>query len=375
MASSQYYQNMHDVRLKPRLLKSIIRDRLPDEKHPFRAHSDLSYIVSLLETHDLLSESFPDEAADLRLVESWKSTVDEWVERLLSLVSSKMPNPSNQPPSDASFVKVASCASLSDLFRRLAHFPNAKKDGTSQAGKLIQPVLKLLSEDGSEDVWEATVDLLCTLLTFFPSSVHRHYDSVSSGLAESIIVSKIMSGKCTANISEVSGVGSLMSLTTTSKFAQSLALLPKAKGDEDSWSFMMQRILISINTDLKDAFQGLEEGKKSDEIHRLLVPPGKDPPPLLGGQATKWIEQLLMSRVSTLIRCCCMMLTNHYPVQVTVPVLPLLVLVRRILDVDGSPSLEQFTTFTQQEFICSELPRLHLCCLDLLLAIIERRDR
>ena len=39
-----------------------------------------------------------------------------------------------------------------------------------------------------------------------------------------------------------------------------LALLPKSRGDEDSWSLMMQKILLSINVHLNDTFQGVEEG-------------------------------------------------------------------------------------------------------------------
>lgn len=65
---------------------------------------------------------------------------------------------------------------------------------------------------------------------------------------------------------------------------------------------------------------------KSTEVVRLLVPPGKDPPPPLGGHliseeasqpATKVLHELLVPIVSTLIHCCCMMLTNPYPVQVS----------------------------------------------------------
>ncbi|XP_077250053.1 proline-, glutamic acid/leucine-rich protein isoform X2 [Tasmannia lanceolata] len=277
-----------------------------------------------------------------------------WLQKLLSQI---------QPPSDSHFVKVASCASLSDLFTRLGGFSSVKKDATSHAVRLIPSVLKLLTEDGSETVWEGSVDLLCTLISFFPSSIHRHYDSIEAG-----VVSKIMSGKCSARMSK--------------KLAQCLALLPKARGDDDSWSIMMHKMLISINGHLNDAFQGLEEETKSAEAIRLLVPQGKDPPPPLGGQimsietsvpSTAWFEQLIMPRVSTLMQCCCMMLTNPYPVQVTVPVYPLLALVRRVLLVDGSPchALMPFLTVLQQEFVCAELPVLHLCSLDLLIAVIK----
>lgn len=57
---------------------------------------------------------------------------------------------------------------------------------------------------------------------------------------------------------------------------------------------------------------------------RILVPPGKDPPPPLGGQVVgeasdqriKRSQQLQISSVSTLMRCSCTMLTSTYPVQV-----------------------------------------------------------
>lgn len=63
---------------------------------------------------------------------------------------------------------------------------------------------------------------------------------------------------------------------------------------------------------------------KSNEAIRLLVPPGKDRPPL-GGLALLDEESykerrrsahLLISSVSTLMLCCCKLLTSSYPVQV-----------------------------------------------------------
>uniref|UniRef100_F6HV55 Uncharacterized protein n=1 Tax=Vitis vinifera TaxID=29760 RepID=F6HV55_VITVI len=178
-----------------------------------------------------------------------------------------------------------------------------------------------------------------------------------------------MSGKCSVNMLE--------------KLAACLALLPKSRGDEACWFLMMQKVLLSINVNLNEAFQGLEEEAKCNEAIRLLVPPGKDPPPPLGGKKTygevldkaaRKSEQLLMSSVTTLMLCCCKMLTTSYPVQVTVPIRPLLALVGRVLVVDGSLSqaLLPFVTAIQQEFICSQLPTLHSYVLDLLTAIIKR---
>ncbi|KAG1366435.1 proline-, glutamic acid- and leucine-rich protein 1 [Cocos nucifera] len=394
MAVTDFLEGMNDYRLRPRMLRSLVRDRLPDEKRPFPSPAELSSILAYVKTHGLLSERLAD-SSDGKLIEAWKSAVDAWVDRVLFLVSSNMPDKcwagtcllgvtceecssdrfiasyslwfqkllSNiQPSSSTHFVKVASCASLADLFTRSAGFPSLKKDTTSFAGRLVQPVLQLLNNDGAEAVWEGAVDLLCTLITFYRSSLHRHYDNV-----EAILASKIMSAKC--------------NMHTSKKFAHCLALLPKVKGDEDSWSLMMQKILITIDMLLNDAFQGLEEAKSS-EVVRLLVPPGKDPPPLLGGHlrseeasqpATKVLHELLVPIVCTLIHCCCMMLSNPYPVQVTVPVRPLLALVGRVLRVDGSlpKSLLLFTTVMHQEILCSELPELHLASLDLLIATIK----
>ncbi|KAF6144771.1 hypothetical protein GIB67_016845 [Kingdonia uniflora] len=53
--------------------------------------------------------------------------------------------------------KVAACASMSDLFIRFSGFSNVKKDAISNARKLIQPLLKLLLEDGSEALWVEAV--------------------------------------------------------------------------------------------------------------------------------------------------------------------------------------------------------------------------
>ena len=62
-----------------------------------------------------------------------------------------------------------------------------------------------------------------------------------------------------------------------------------------------------------------------NKVIRLLVPPGKNPPPPLGGyiltkeasnRATKSSEQSPMSNVPTLMFGCCTMLTNAYPVKV-----------------------------------------------------------
>ncbi|KAH9657415.1 RIX1 domain-containing protein [Citrus sinensis] len=375
-----HFKNVYDVKLKPRMLRNLIEEHFPEETQPTRIRYELSKIAFLIRTHKLLSESAND-SMEKKLVDSWKSAVDEWVVRVSSLVSSNMPDKCwtgicllgltcqecnydrflasysvwfnklylhIQQSSESQFVKVASCHSISDLLTRLEKLPNGKKDGSSLAGKLIQPLLKLLNEDNSEAVWLMT--------------------KASYSQAEATIASKLLSGKCSENMMK--------------KLVYCLALLPKAKGDEESWCLMMQKILLLINSNLNDRFQGLEEENKVTEAVRALVPPGKDPPPPLGDHmllgeavddAAKRSERLTTSSISMLIFCCSTMLTSSYPVRVNIPIRPLLALVDRMLMVDGSVprSLSPFMTVMQQQSACVELPVLHLYSLELLAAIIE----
>ncbi|XP_028549225.1 proline-, glutamic acid- and leucine-rich protein 1-like isoform X2 [Dendrobium catenatum] len=223
--------------------------------------------------------------------------------------------------------------------------------------------MQILNEDVGETLWDVAVKLLCTLMSFFPSSIRQHYDTV-----EAVLTSKIMAAKCDLN--------------TSKKFSLGLAILPKVKGDEESFCLIIEKILIAINSILTDAFQGLEEEKKSSEVMRMIVPPGKDPPPPLGGQtlpgeafepATRRLSELLVPRVTTLMHSCCVMLTNPYPFPVSIPVRPLIATVRRVLQVDGSfhGTLFPLITSTHQELLCAVLPALHLGCLDFLIAIIK----
>ncbi|CAH9108599.1 unnamed protein product [Cuscuta epithymum] len=144
---------------------------------------------------------------------------------------------------------------------------------------------------------------------------------------------------------------------------------------------MMQKILLSVNSQLHDSFQGLEPETRHNQAMRLLLPPGKDAPPPLGGQgmtrkssseSMNRSEHLLMTRISILMRCCSTMLTSSYSVQVAVPVCALVDLTKRVLMVDGSASgLYAFMTTLKQELILSELPLLHLCSLELIITLVK----
>ena len=82
-----HIKNMYDIRLKPRLLRSLVKDYLPEEfRHPIPSPHELSYLVETLKTFRLLSEAFPEECSS-DVVENWTAAVDEWIERLLILVT------------------------------------------------------------------------------------------------------------------------------------------------------------------------------------------------------------------------------------------------------------------------------------------------
>ncbi|GMY20526.1 proline-, glutamic acid- and leucine-rich protein 1 isoform X2 [Fagus crenata] len=91
MAAFNHFKNMYNVSMKPRLLRTLIKERVPNETHPFENPAELSTVVSMIKTHGLLSESF-GESMDQKLIENWKSAVDSWFERLLLLVSNNMFN-------------------------------------------------------------------------------------------------------------------------------------------------------------------------------------------------------------------------------------------------------------------------------------------
>ncbi|KAH1240793.1 hypothetical protein GmHk_07G018563 [Glycine max] len=466
MAAFDHFGNMYDVAFKPRLLQTLIRDHLPDEKRPFSNPSELSKVVSLIKTHSLLSESFADSTRP-KLIEAWKSALASWLNLIYSLLSTTMPDKCwagisllgvtceecsserflesysvwfqkllsfLQSPADSHLVRVAACASMSDLFARgcslqvviiatpcppasehcaawrLGGYPKIKKDSSSCAVKVVQPTLKILNDENSEAIWDAAVHLLCTIITSFPFSIRNHYDSrlfamrrYGGGMlyaalplhmqrgcfrirthdqqVESAIALKLLSGGCSLDMSKVMCSSNFKELLSR-KLAHCLTLLPKSKGDEESWSVMMQKILVLINDQLNLAFHGLEEETLRNEVTRLLVLPGKHPPPPLGGyilaeevlnKASKTSEQSLMSNASRLMFGCCLLLKNSYPVKVNVPVRLLLGFVERILMVNGSlPQMSlPFMTAKQQENICSELPVLHLSSLELLTAIIK----
>uniref|UniRef100_A0A0D9WER0 Pre-rRNA-processing protein RIX1 N-terminal domain-containing protein n=1 Tax=Leersia perrieri TaxID=77586 RepID=A0A0D9WER0_9ORYZ len=387
-----FLADVNDPWLKPRLLRAVVGERLPKPGVDIPP-AELASVLGAVRAHGLLTERLP-VLHDPKLAEAWRAAVDAWVERVGELMESDLPysrwlgtcflgltfqecsnerfaeSYSNwfekilsnlQEPSSMQLVIVVSCTSMTDLFVRLSRFFNFKKEASSFAGRVVEPALLLLNRNGP--VADEAVDLLRTVIKLYPSSVNRHYNKVESAIATNLMSSEV-------------------SVKLKEKFARALASLPSVRVSEESWSLMIQKILIVVNNLLNDAFIGLEEEKSGHGILMLLVPPGNDPPPMLGDQkkwsggnvhVTKKFRVYTVPTISVLIHCCCVMLTSYYPVQVNVPVRALIALTRRVLSVDGSLHTKLFpsTTSLHQELICFELPSLHSTFLDLLSATIK----
>ncbi|KAI7758066.1 hypothetical protein M8C21_017372 [Ambrosia artemisiifolia] len=80
-----------------------------------------------------------------------------------------------------------------------------------------------------------------------------------------------------------------------------------------------------------------------------------------------------MASISSLMLGCSTMLTTSYPAQAKVPVQLLLMLVERVLMVDGSLTQTLYPTITamQQEYVCIELPVQHSHSIDILCGIVK----
>jgi hypothetical protein len=93
MASFERFDDMCDLRLKPKILRNLLSEYVPNEKQPLTNFLSLSKVVSTISTHKLLSES-PPASIDQKLHAKSKSAVDDWVARLSALISSDMPDKS-----------------------------------------------------------------------------------------------------------------------------------------------------------------------------------------------------------------------------------------------------------------------------------------
>jgi hypothetical protein len=86
--AGSFLADLNDPWLKPRLLKSLVAERLPQPGGGELPPSELASVLHALRMHGLLSEILQDHPPDPRLAEAWRAAVDAWVERLGALVES-----------------------------------------------------------------------------------------------------------------------------------------------------------------------------------------------------------------------------------------------------------------------------------------------
>uniref|UniRef100_J3MDW5 Pre-rRNA-processing protein RIX1 N-terminal domain-containing protein n=2 Tax=Oryza brachyantha TaxID=4533 RepID=J3MDW5_ORYBR len=314
---------MHDIHLRPRLLRRVLMECLPlpdpdADLEPTRRPADLARALGAVREQGLLAE----RAIDPVLLEEWSAAVDAWVDRLLALLVSDREHScwvgtsflgltfeecsddrfaksysdwsekilkTIKAPSCNKMVNMATCTAMATLFVRLAKFSNLKDEATFFAQKVVQPLLRLFDEDDS--VAEKAADLLGIIIKLFPSSVYRNFNKV-----ESILAAKIMSGQ--------------YNLQHSKKLASTLALLPCVRVSHNSLSLMIQKILIMVNN-LLNGYTG----------HEIMMPIIS---PQLGGQenyrdwnfhSSKYFCTFVIPTISALVHCCSVMLTSSYPIQ------------------------------------------------------------
>uniref|UniRef100_A0A0D9WQE3 Pre-rRNA-processing protein RIX1 N-terminal domain-containing protein n=1 Tax=Leersia perrieri TaxID=77586 RepID=A0A0D9WQE3_9ORYZ len=186
------FAGMHDLRLRPRLLRHLLAECLPlpdpdADLEPTRRPADLARALRTVRDQGLLAE----RASDPGLLEEWHAAVDAWVDRLVALLVSDREHScwvgtsflglTFEGCSDDRFAK-----SYSDWFKK---------------------ILKKLKAPSSNKM-EKAADLLGLIMKLFPSSVYRHFNK---------------------------------------KLASTLALLPCVRVSHDSLSLMIQKILVVVN--------------------------------------------------------------------------------------------------------------------------------
>jgi hypothetical protein len=88
-ASGGFLAGVNDPWLKPRLLRAVVAERLPQPGGAELPPLELASVLDAVRTHGLLTEALPDsKQADPKLAEAWRAAVDSWVDRVVALLES-----------------------------------------------------------------------------------------------------------------------------------------------------------------------------------------------------------------------------------------------------------------------------------------------
>ncbi|GAQ90936.1 hypothetical protein KFL_007040040 [Klebsormidium nitens] len=261
-------------------------------------------------------------------------------------------------------------AALSDLVGRLgqlADMPGVRREGAGVVAKIVQPLIGALGSSPSQDAAAESLDLLIVSLQSFPSPFRHHSEAV-----ETAVINLLLRGPSDITLPNAP--------PQVTRAATALALLPVAAGDAATWSALIHRLLIALNTLLVPTLSGLESPASFETAASLLLPQGSPPPPPLGrfdwslsNMPTSHLWPPTVPVITSILTATRAMLTSAYPVSVPIPVAPILALVARLLNVVGTlfgAGAYDALSGDRQAALLAELPNLQKLALDLAVALL-----
>lgn len=235
--------------------------------------------------------------------------------------------------------------------------------------------MQALGSSPSPDAATESLDLLIVSLQSFPSPFRHHSEAVETAVINLLLRTPLNT------MSDTALSHSSLAPSETARAATALALLPVAAGDAATWSALIRRLLIALNTLLVPTLSGLESPAAFEAAASLLLAQGSPPPAPLGrfdwslsNMPTGHLWPPTVAMLTSLLTATQALLTSPYPVPIPVPVAPVLALVARLLHVHGSlsSSVGAYDALAgdRQAAVLAELPNVQILTLDLAGALL-----
>jgi len=192
--------------------------------------------------------------------------------------SSAQPAPSGSAvtaavPVSAYCVIQAACAAAAELWGRLQQYidlPAVRREVSSVASKLLQPLLSVLDNSSIPDSSQAAaLQLLAALLRCIPSSVRPALSSIERLLQQLVL----RTAASTAG-SSLSTAGGSVKQQLLAQAAVCAALLPAVAGDAAAWSDAARKLMVSSHDVLGQLLMGLEGRPLDTQYRSYLATPG-----------------------------------------------------------------------------------------------------
>lgn len=163
----------------------------------------------------------------------------------------------------------AACAAAAELFNRLQQYielPAVRREVSSVAPKLLQPLLSILDSTSIGDsVLVAGLQLAAAMLRCVPSSLRPGLPNIERVLQQLVL----RTAASTAG-SSVSSAGGPVKQQLLAQAAVCAALLPGVPGDAAAWSDAARKLLVSCHDVLDQLLMGLE-GRPVDTQFRSYL--------------------------------------------------------------------------------------------------------